>query len=96
MPIIPAAVIIDQGTSTNTTCAIYYCLLLCSDFILQKVIVELEEAQNETKQLEESKKSLEVELRSTKKQLKAQELVSMYMYVTFVMCFVVVCRTMHS
>ena len=44
--------------------------------VLQKVIGELEETKNATGQLKENKKKLELDLRNTKKQFEAQELVS--------------------
>ena len=50
-------------------------ILLCN-CVLQKVIGELEGAQNATRQLKENKKKLELDLRNTKKQFEAQELVS--------------------
>ena len=46
-----------------------------SDCVLQKVIGEFEVTQNAMRQLEESKKKLELDLRNTKKQFEAQELV---------------------
>lgn len=53
----------------------YGCAFSNSDCVLQKVIGEFEVAQNATRQLEESKKKLELDLRNTKKQFEAQELV---------------------
>ena len=50
-------------------------IVLCNNCVPQKVIGELEEAQNATRQLKENKKKLELDLRNTKKQFEAQELV---------------------
>ena len=45
------------------------------DLVLQKVVEKLERAQSETRQIEESKRKLELNLLNTRKQFEAQELV---------------------
>ena len=66
------------GTCTCVCCAILYSL--------QKLFEELEQAQNTSRQLVESKKKLELDLHNTKKQFEAQELVCVCVCVCMCTC----------